>query len=669
MGSNWGTSGIELRSRNIPQLALQGTYGSLAFSIRGHSEEGTWPLGPGDVGIRAGLVVHTDIRPLNDSDEWHDGYLIQSSVSMGRGGTPVCLHHLRPLSTSQVSDGAGGAATRHVFRNGWQSWSGSGSFKQTEIDRDPPLRFLRLLATNPENPSPGSGGQFTSEMFTVIRSENGRGAILAGFVDTAEHFSHVFTSFERGRCRMDCQIELDDRTLEPGRSTRMPALLVIFGQNENELLEAYASMLGHRMNARVPEKHYTGWCSWYYYYTRVSESDILANLEHMDAQRECFPVDVFQVDDGYQPAMGDWLETNPKFPNGMPYIAERIRERGLIPGIWTAPFLVSSASRVYREHPEWLLRDMNNRPLQACWNPNWNPRTQYALDPTHPGVQEHLRHVFQTITRVWGFEYVKIDFLYAAALRSRYHNPRFTRAGALRLGLEAIREGCGNDAFILACGCPLGPAIGLVDGMRIGADVAPYWSNWVSRRLGGGRHMVSSENAVRNTLTRAFMHRRLWLNDPDCVMLRNEGTKLTEEEIRTLASVVSVSGGMTLVSDDLSQLGPERAALFPKLVEIVKDQPAGPAAPGETPQAVDLMMNGFPEIFLRRGLKNIYLALVNPQAAPRSMALDLNRLSLGRDRLPAAVGEFWTGEQVPVRGSTLEVTVPPHGCRLFVLEK
>lgn len=669
MDSNWGASGIELRSRKIPQLAMQGTFGSLSFSIRGHSEEGTWPLGPGDVGIRAGLVVHTDIRPLRDTEEWGDGYLIQSSITMGRGGTPVSLHHLRPLSVNQVSDGAGGVTTRHVYRNGWQSWSGSGSFKHTDADHDPPLRFLRLLATNPENPSPGVNGQFTSEMFTLVRAENGRGAILAGFVDTAEHFSHVHTRFDHGRCRMDCQIELDDRVLEPGRSTRMPALLVIFGQDENELLEAYAAMLGHRMNARVPERHYAGWCSWYYYFTRISENDILANLAEIDARRELFPVDVFQVDDGYQPAIGDWLETNAKFPNGMPYLAERIRERGLIPGIWVAPFLVSSTSRVYREHPEWILRGSNDRPLRACWNPNWSPRAQYALDPTHPGVQEHLRHVFQTITRVWGFEYVKIDFLYAAALRAHYHNSRFTRAGALRVGLEAIREGCGNEAFILGCGCPLGPAVGLVDGMRIGTDVAPYWANWVSRRLGGGHHMVSSENAIRNILTRAFMHRRLWLNDPDCVMLRNEGTKLTEEEVRTLAGVVSVLGGMTLVSDDLAQLDAERAGIFPKLVDMMRDQAPGSAAPGETPRAVDLMLHEFPGIFLRHGVKNSYLALVNPGVAPQSMAVDLNRLSLGRERLPAAVGEFWTGEQVPVRGSTVEVTVPPHGCRLFVLEK
>ena len=56
--------------------------------------------------------------------------------------------------------------------------------------------------------------------------------------------------------------------------------------------------------------------------------------------------------------------------------------------------------------------------------------------------------------------------------------------------------------------------------MRIGADVAPFWDNWISRGPNRRRHGVATEHALRNILTRAFMHRRLWLNDPDCLMVR-----------------------------------------------------------------------------------------------------------------------------------------------------
>ena len=71
--------------------------------------------------------------------------------------------------------------------------------------------------------------------------------------------------------------------------------------------------------------------------------------------------------------------------------------------------------------------------------------------------------------------------------------------------------------------------------MRIGPDVAPFWTNWISRWLLRDRHGVATKNAVRNTLTRAFMHRRLWLNDPDCLMVRDGETALTLDEVQSLA--------------------------------------------------------------------------------------------------------------------------------------
>ncbi|MEY2435434.1 MAG: alpha-galactosidase, partial [Acidimicrobiaceae bacterium] len=64
------------------------------------------------------------------------------------------------------------------------------------------------------------------------------------------------------------------------------------------------------------------------------------------------------------------------------------------------------------------------------------------------------------------------------------------------------------------------------------------------------------------TKARQFMHRRLWLNDPDCVMLRTTDTQLTPEQVQTWAFTVADSGGMVLVSDDLSLLGGDARALL-----------------------------------------------------------------------------------------------------------
>jgi alpha-galactosidase len=135
----------------------------------------------------------------------------------------------------------------------------------------------------------------------------------------------------------------------------------------------------------------------------------------------------------------------------------------------------------------------------------------------------------------------------------------------VRAGFEAIRRGAGADAFLLGCGAPIASSIGLVDGMRIGPDVAPWWE---PREHFPGYAAVapSTANALRATQARQFMHRRLWLNDPDCVMLRTTATDLTPAEARRWALAVGDSGGMVLVSDDLSLLGANERSLLDEVI-------------------------------------------------------------------------------------------------------
>jgi alpha-galactosidase len=64
------------------------------------------------------------------------------------------------------------------------------------------------------------------------------------------------------------------------------------------------------------------------------------------------------------------------------------------------------------------------------------------------------------------------------------------------------------------------------------------------------------------------MHRRLWLNDPDCLMLRSAATQLEPAQALTWARAVGISGGMALVSDDLSLLDASSRGLLDQCLEI-----------------------------------------------------------------------------------------------------
>src|SRR5205823_36073 len=114
------------------------------------------------------------------------------------------------------------------------------------------------------------------------------------------------------------------------------------------------------------------------------------------------------------------------------------------------------------------------------------------------------------------------------------HDRTATRAWALRQGLEAVRAGAGPDGFVLGCGCPLGPAVGVVDAMRIGADVTPSWTTLIGRTAGRNRHALATAHALLNTLTRSALDGAWFLNDPDCLMVRDTDTKLTEPEVQLM---------------------------------------------------------------------------------------------------------------------------------------
>jgi hypothetical protein len=127
-------------------------------------------------------------------------------------------------------------------------------------------------------------------------------------------------------------------------------------------------------------------------------------LENLDAiQRLELPVDVVQLDDGYQTEIGGWLSLSRRFASLHDLVA-RIRDRGHRAGNWVAPFLAGERSRLYAEHPEWLVRDRSA-------GVNWHQRL-FGLDVTHPGAAEYLYRVFSTLGEL-GFDFFKIDFVHA----------------------------------------------------------------------------------------------------------------------------------------------------------------------------------------------------------------------------------------------------------------
>jgi hypothetical protein len=64
-----------------------------------------------------------------------------------------------------------------------------------------------------------------------------------------------------------------------------------------------------------------GWCSWYHFYQGISQVVIEENLEKIIEFKDQLPFNLVQIDDGFQKQVGDWLEFNDRFPNGVSPLA------------------------------------------------------------------------------------------------------------------------------------------------------------------------------------------------------------------------------------------------------------------------------------------------------------------------------------------------------------
>lgn len=61
---------------------------------------------------------------------------------------------------------------------------------------------------------------------------------------------------------------------------------------------------------------------------------------------------------------------------------------------------------------------------------------------------------------------------------------------------------------------------------------------------------------------------RWWHNDPDCILL-GESTKLTDDEVVSAASVVAMTGGMFLLSDDMEKVSEARLSIAQRIFPLI----------------------------------------------------------------------------------------------------
>lgn len=429
-----------------------------------------------------------------------------------------------------------------IFLNGYQSWTDSKEL--TVNDRVKGIDHIPEALVRKFNLD-----RYGDYNFTDYRSEYGR---LHGFTYGYIRFEDSYTligsldeqtgftviSFSPKRQKVKISLECEGALF--GEKFTAIDIAVLDGK-EDEVFDKWFSLMEISAPSALPIEGYT---SWYRHYQDIDENKLLHDLRAL-GESELTRADIFQIDDGYQTAVGDWLSIDKKkFPNGIAPICEKIHEKGMLAGLWLAPFVVEKDSDIFKYHKDWLVLDETGEPVAAgC---NWS--TSYALDIYHNEVRAYLKEVFRTVLDEWGFDLVKLDFLYAACILPAYGK---TRGRIMADGMSFLRELVG-DKLILGCGVPLGSAFGMVDYCRIGCDVGLSWNDNPVMRL-THRERVSTKNSITNTIFRRQLDNRAFLNDPDVFLLRDEDISLFNCQKQLLSVVNNIFGSVYFTSDDHSR--------------------------------------------------------------------------------------------------------------------
>jgi len=446
------------------------------------------------------------------------------------------------------------------------STSSSSSHRRCSYDEEPMAYYLNAVAAfNNATPLQGGGAEFSSTIDSHHNHSN------SGRLGEAARIEQLIKS-------QNITGTKNYRPLVGGFAAHAYEAM-----KEHHYLNKESRVVYGRAQTLIPMTM-TGWCSWYHYFEKIDAETLDKNFKQLKTLGKEIPSDVAIIDDGYITAWGDWDSLKPsEFPTipitatasiysgckqqqqqtqpPMKLLADSIRANGIKPGLWLAPFACDKHSQLAKSHPDWIIKNDDGRPTNSANCGKWF----YGLDATNPAVRAHATQAVRRAVVEWGYEVLKLDFLYAACLPGNGKwDLSLSRAEAMDLALGAVRAGAGEGTFLIGCGCPLGSAIGYMDAMRISADTNPTWypqfpfPKWDQSTLPSLRAMI------RNSLTRACIGHRWWHNDPDCLLL-GDTTDLSREEVISAATVVGMTGGMLLVSDDLALLKEERVGIVKRI--------------------------------------------------------------------------------------------------------
>lgn len=386
----------------------------------------------------------------------------------------------------------------------------------------------------------------------------------------------------------------------------------------------------------------SGWCTWYYYYPNITETEVKYNAQWIAENLKEYGAQYVQIDDGWQGSGGrdggrDWSLIHPRrFPGEMKELADAIRAAGLKPGIWLAPH-GQSRQQVIDDNPKVFLLDDDGESLSRTWE------GQFLVDPRTEETHAYLAALFKKL-RDWGYVYYKIDG--QPIVVNEYANKVDDEDHALyRKTLDTIRGAIGPECYLLGCwGIPT-EGMGIMNGSRTGGDVVRGWSRGFMLAAGA-------------TMRFYYQHNVAWYTDPDTMVLRSP---LSVDQARAWATLQGLTGQALMASDRFMDLSEARVEMLRRVYPAVDARPLDLfPTNGRIKPIWDLKISHLDRDYDVVGIFNFDESELQPTR------LEFADLGLPADK-PVHVFDFWNKEYLGAWDTGLMVDVPPTSVRVLTL--
>ncbi|MFB3169542.1 alpha-galactosidase [Neobacillus sp. 179-C4.2 HS] len=219
--------------------------------------------------------------------------------------------------------------------------------------------------------------------------------------------------------------------LNPNESFQTPECVMVYSDKGlNGMSQTYHELYRNRLvrgywRDKVRPILINNWEATYFDFNEEKVLDIAKTANDLG-------IELFVLDDGWfgerhddSSSLGDWFVNTDKLPNGIKGLSEKVDGLGMRFGLWFEPEMVNKDTKLFKEHPDWILSTPNRRESHG--------RNQFVLDFSRDEVVDYVFNMMDDIISESKISYIKWDMnryiteAYSTSLKSDQQGEVFHR--------------------------------------------------------------------------------------------------------------------------------------------------------------------------------------------------------------------------------------------------